>query len=176
MRYQLTSKAFTLAELLIALAILGVIATFTIPKILESGSDSKFNSIAKEAAGMVSGAYQNYKLENTASASTTFGDLTPYMNYVKVDTAILIDATYNSTTADCGTVNTDCIVLHNGAILLYITSSFTDTSSTSALIFNIDPDGKVTTTGAAGTPGKALPVSLYYNCLLYTSPSPRDCQ
>ena len=55
-------RGFTLAELLIALAILGVIATFTIPKILDSGTDSKRNAIAKEIAATVSGAYQNYKI------------------------------------------------------------------------------------------------------------------
>ena len=63
MRNKNSQLAFTLAELLIALAILGVIATFTIPKILDSGSNSQWNAIGKEAAAMVSGAYQSYKLD-----------------------------------------------------------------------------------------------------------------
>ena len=45
---------FTLVELLIALAILGTIATFTIPKVLQTQQDGKFKSIGKEAAGFVS--------------------------------------------------------------------------------------------------------------------------
>lgn len=45
---------FTLAELLIALAILGVIATFTIPKILQSQQNSQIKSVAKESYASIS--------------------------------------------------------------------------------------------------------------------------
>lgn len=79
----IASKGFTLAELLISLAILGVIATFTIPKILSSQQNGQYNAEAKEVASMISGAYQAYSLNNTVSGSTTLGALTPYMNYVQ---------------------------------------------------------------------------------------------
>lgn len=46
-----TQSGFTLAELLIALTILGVIATFTIPKILTAQQASTYNAIAKETMG-----------------------------------------------------------------------------------------------------------------------------
>lgn len=42
------AKGFTLAELLIALVILGLIATFSIPKVLQSNEDTKKNAIFKE--------------------------------------------------------------------------------------------------------------------------------
>jgi prepilin-type N-terminal cleavage/methylation domain-containing protein len=45
---RLKRKAFTLAELLISLAILGVIATFTIPKILNSFQKNQWKNIFKE--------------------------------------------------------------------------------------------------------------------------------
>jgi prepilin-type N-terminal cleavage/methylation domain-containing protein len=41
-------KGFTLAELLIALALLGIIASFTIPKVLESSTNAKYKAMAKE--------------------------------------------------------------------------------------------------------------------------------
>ena len=166
MRLRHSQSAFTLAELLIALAILGVIATFTIPKILDSGSDSKFNAIGKETAAMVSGAYQSYKLNNAASGSTSFQDLTPYMNYVKVDTTTTIDDTYNGTTQNCFAASRSCILLHNGALLYHrtgVTDQFGDTSSTSSILFEIDPDGRVTSTGAAGTAGKSVQIAMYFN-------------
>lgn len=53
------NRGFTLAELLIALAILGVIAAFSIPKVLSAQQNQTYNAIAKEAAA----TYQNYKLE-----------------------------------------------------------------------------------------------------------------
>ena len=71
---------FTLAELLIALVILGVIATFTIPKVLSSQQSNQWKSQAKEVASMISGAYSVYQSENSASASTTTADLSPSMN------------------------------------------------------------------------------------------------
>lgn len=78
---------FTLAELLISLAILAEIATFTIPKVLTSQQNGKYNAAAKEAASMVSAASQQLQYTGTVSASTTGSELTPYLNYVKYDTS-----------------------------------------------------------------------------------------
>lgn len=161
------AAAFTLAELLIALAILGVIATFTIPKVLQSQTDSKYNSIAKEAAGMISGAYDAYKLTTPAAGTTGPQHLTPFMNYVRVDTASTIDAPYNSTTRDCssgGIGSGMCLILHNGAALRLggDTINFGGTGTNNAIWFMLDPDGKVTTGSTTG-PGKSLMIFLYYN-------------
>jgi Tfp pilus assembly protein FimT len=53
---------FTLAELFIALGILGMIATFTIPKVLQTQQGNQYRSAAKETAAMVSEAYAAYSL------------------------------------------------------------------------------------------------------------------
>lgn len=138
-------NGFTLAELLIALAILGVIATFTIPKILNAQQNETYNAIAKEAAGTFASAYSAYRLNNTVTASTTAGVLTPFMNYVKIDSSGLwVDDAPNSGVGpyQCSDANTMCIKLHNGAVvILDPTMSFDGTTSLNGLAFYVDPDG-----------------------------------
>ena len=130
------TQGFTLAELLISLAILGVIATFTIPKILSAAGNGQNTAIAKEAASMIAGAYSTYALNNTVSSSTTAGQLTPYMNYVAVDST----NSYNFGSACTATIQ--CLKLHNGGILrMNINNAFRDITSTSSTYFNLDPDG-----------------------------------
>lgn len=82
-----SKTGFTLAELLIALAILSVIAVFTITKDLVALQDAKYQAIGKEFAGMISGAYKAYKLANGYNPTMQVQDLTPYLNYVQVVTA-----------------------------------------------------------------------------------------
>lgn len=160
---RMRAQGFTLAELLIALAILGVIATFTIPKVLQSQQDGKYNAIAKEAVAMVSGAYSAYKLNNEPTASTSMGDLTPFMNYVKYETARTIDFVQTQTTRDCDGTVSGCLLLHNGAVLRYTLggSHFGGTASTNAMHFNLDPDG--VSGGTTDGPGKAVAIFMYYN-------------
>jgi prepilin-type N-terminal cleavage/methylation domain-containing protein len=161
-RYKL---GFTLAELLIALAILGVIATFTIPKVLNTQQDSKYKAIAKEAASTISGAYQRYKNQSTVTASTKADDLTQFMNYLAVDSSSSFDESHGGTTATCGTAwmggTTTCLRLHNGAILEYNSAiAFGGTATTNNIWFYVDPDGKVTD-GTTNGPGKSVIFHLY---------------
>lgn len=158
-------KGFTLAELLIALGILGVIATFTIPKVLNASQSSQNTAIAKEAASMVSGSYSAYSLNNTVATGTTAGVLTQYMNYVAMATNA--EALVTSGAACSGTA--PCLKLHNGGVLQYGTANTVGgTSSTNGITFNLDPDstgtqtpctfiqyynGRLTTVEAAGGAG-----------------------
>jgi len=136
-------KGFTLAELLISLAILGVIATFTIPKIIGAAGNGQNTAIAKEAASMVAGAMSTYQLNNSLSSGTTGGNLTPYMNYVALDTSTAY------TTFTCsGAAVAPCLKLHNGGVLQYSGKSFNGNGTTNALWFNVDPDGAGTQTAA----------------------------
>ena len=160
MNRQIKKTAFTLAELLIALAILGVIATFTIPKVLISQQNSTSNAIAKETIAAVSAAYRVYQLERQTSGSTNLTDLTPYLNYVSVDTTSLVDNhETNSTPVDCA--STICLKLHNGAILYGWSTTFAGTSATNAIYYYIDPDG--VDGGSTTGPSKALVMFLYFN-------------
>ncbi len=112
-------SGFTLAELLSALAILGVIATFTIPKVLQASTNGQYNSSAKEVASMFVNAYDAYRLNNSINASTSVADLTPYMNYVSVDTSgASIDAAWTDAGDSCSGLR-PCLILHNGGVFHY---------------------------------------------------------
>ncbi len=135
-------QGFTLAELLIALTILAEIATFSIPKILYATTTSQSNAAAREAVGMLSSAYTGYTNDNGYNSAMTAGALSPYMNYVKVDsTGVYDDAgAYNASYA-CSSGNT-CLRLHNGGVLFYQTGmSFGGTATTNAIQYFFDPDG-----------------------------------
>jgi prepilin-type N-terminal cleavage/methylation domain-containing protein len=152
---QSASRGFTLAELLISLAILGIIATFTIPKILNSSANGKNSAVAKEAASMISGAFSIYGLNNTVASGTTAGVLTQYMNYVSVDTG---SSAYGFTELCSASL---CLGLHNGGVLQMISgNTFGGTATTNAIYFNLDPDGA----GSAG----AVTFVQYYNGRLTT--------
>ena len=167
---------FTLAELLIALVILGVIATFTIPKVLSSQSQARETAIIKESAAMLSGAYDAYRLNNTANANTTPGHLTPYMNYVKVETSLVFDEMYAQAGTKTCSAAVPCLKLHNGGLMRYYPhwggagtgNHFGVANNTHFLAVDIDPDGKLTDTSASSVPGKSIGVILYYDGRLTT--------
>jgi prepilin-type N-terminal cleavage/methylation domain-containing protein len=142
-------KGFTLAELLIALAILGLIAAFTIPKVLTSTGNGKLQAVAKEVISMVSGAHQSYINDNGQVTTMPASALTTYMNYVAVNST---NTTNNGTSLDCSTSN--CLQLHNGAFLQYNGGTFG--STTTALVFNVDTDG-------TGSNTNIMSVLLSYN-------------
>ena len=168
-------KGFTLSELLIALVILGVIATFTIPKVFIAQQNQRFNAIGKEVAGMVSGAYMAYKQTNVAGTATGMQDLTPYMNYVSVNTNLILDDNQTQTFCQCTTA-IPCLVLHNGGVFRYQPGfSFNNTASTNALNFEIDPDGVYSNT--TNGPGKMLDFFIYFNGRIatYGTIAPNTC-
>lgn len=156
-------KGFTLAELLIALAILGVIATFTIPKVLNSQQNGQYNAIGKECMGMVAGAFEEFKRENTVLSTTTATNLTPYMNYVSHVTTGAFDGA--GAVNDCGQTGgtRHCLKLHNGGVMQYQTTTrFNGTNNNNFIWFACDPDASVETTD------NALVIFLYFNGRLST--------
>jgi prepilin-type N-terminal cleavage/methylation domain-containing protein len=111
---QIASKGFTLAELLIALAILGEIATFTIPKILSSQQNSQRIAVFKETIGALSEiTYYGY-LQGDLTTSNVTSYYASKLNTVKI-------CSTNSFTQGCwshpGGDTEPGFVLHNGATL-----------------------------------------------------------
>lgn len=133
---------FTLAELLIALSILGLIATFTIPKVLVAQQDMTYRANAKDVAAAISAAYDRLRLEGQLSPDTKINDLTPFLNYVSVYTGIM-DDTYTDTNINCSNAVFACLKLHNGGTIAYRKdAAFGGTATTNALPIHFDPDGR----------------------------------
>jgi prepilin-type N-terminal cleavage/methylation domain-containing protein len=141
--------AFTLAEVLIVMAILGVVATFTVPKVLYSSNQASWNAKAKEAAAAISEAYTLYRMEKGVSASTKAEDILAYINAVGPYTGTINHHPGGPSLPCTGDFN--CIQLHNGAVIMVVNShTFGGTTSNHAVHFFIDPDGKYT--DGASTP------------------------
>ncbi|HEY9686556.1 MAG TPA: type II secretion system protein [Coleofasciculaceae cyanobacterium] len=166
---QVPSKGFSLAEILMVVAIMGLLAAFTVPRMIQpSANNGGFNAKANDAAVMIMSAYQALKANGGLSTSTTQGNLTQYMNFVKYDTSgTTIDLYQTGTTATCSAGN-PCMVLHNGARLLSWTASFTGSTTNNAIWFLLDPDGKVTD-GTTNGPGKGIELVLYYDGRIKTT-------
>jgi prepilin-type N-terminal cleavage/methylation domain-containing protein len=140
-------KGFTLAELLIALLIIGEIATFTIPKVLTAQQNNQYNAIAKETISTLAAAYQQESLRSGITSSTSANNLTQYLNYVAVDTSSVVDnVTAASITCTASGLNR-CLKLHNGGMFVYHNNeAFSNSSATNGIWFLIDPDGTTSAT------------------------------
>lgn len=146
--------AFSLAELLIALAILAVLATFTIPKILQNQQNEQYNSAAKEAIGTISQAFWNYKADGRLTANTTVSNLMQYVNYVNYTTVGTVDSTVaapNSLSCASG-----CYRMHGGGTILAGGGAFTGTSALHCIMFWYDG-------GGISSPGRSVLFIVYYN-------------
>lgn len=166
---------FSLAELLITLAIMGVLATFTIPSMLGSSNStlsSKQSAMAKDVAYMLVSAYEQYRQANpTVSTNTSAAALTPYMNYITTDTSSQVDthpnngATYYFT---CSATRL-CLKLHNGGMLMLMSESFAGTATTNTIQAAFDPSTtSISNTTNADGPNKAVQFELYYDGTLKT--------
>lgn len=159
---------FTLAELLIALAILGVIATFTIPKLLATQQHQQHTAQAEEVAGMFAGAFQQAKMAGTVTANTKPSDLTPYMNYVSLITdGTVIDAPPGGASHTCDATY-KCLKMANGGVLWLQDWSFGGTGSLYTIEISYDPDPVNNTTDTADGPLKAVQFTLYYDGFITT--------
>lgn len=114
-------NGFTLAELLIALAILGVIATFTIPKVLNSQQDGQKSAVFRETIAAlesitISGVQQG-ELNNSNNGSYILSKL----NAVKIcDTDSSAQGCWNQGIQGNPnlTVTQPGLIMHNGAFVV----------------------------------------------------------
>ncbi len=67
-----SKKGFTLAELLIALALLGVIAAFTIPKVIQASGNKEAVAKVREAVATMEQAWYGVKMQNLYVPGQTY--------------------------------------------------------------------------------------------------------
>lgn len=156
-------SGFTIVELLIALTIMGTIAAFTIPKVVNGINSNDYKYRVQMAAAMISTAYNKAQMDNAITITTKPSDLTPYMSYVNYKTTGSIDSIYNATgTMACDATHA-CITLHNGAVIrFYDADPFGSlTAAHYAIIFHVDADGVMTSSGTTDGPSKSVELYLY---------------
>lgn len=162
------SDGFSLAELLIAFVVIGLLAALTLPKVLSGiPAPERSKAIVKGAVAEVNKAYAEYRMHHTPGTSTNFNHITPYMNFVRwITTAdYAIDREPNSMigSISCGG-GYRCLLLSSGALLMYNNAcTFASPDTTSAVWFFVDPDGKAKQSAVSDSPTKSTHFKLYFD-------------
>jgi len=166
---------FSLAELLIALAIMGVLMTFTVPALIGSSNSSlsgKQSAMARDVAYMLVSAYDQYRQANpTVSTNTSAVNLTPYLNYITTDTSSQTDTHPNNGVTYYMTCSATrlCLKLHNGGMLMLHNESFAGTATTNTIQAAFDPNSSsISNTNGSDGPNKAVQFELYYDGTMKT--------
>ena len=111
------THGFSLPELLLVLLILGNIAAFSIPKVLQSQTSSQRTAVLKESYATMSQLAQMAQLEG-ADDGQMLDIALEHLNYVKYCPDSTADGCYTSTFT-CGAAGAaeDGFVLANGAVI-----------------------------------------------------------
>ncbi len=175
-------KAYTFAEILITLSLLGLLASMLLPMLSDSVGKDKLLALGKDGASEISQAFAIYVKNSTLNANTRAQDIVSNLNYVRMvsdgsmntqlgqtnqdasahstctGTSSVTGETYAVCTTPCD-ATTPCALLQTGALLQYdaaTPSTFNGTGyNTNAIHFIYDPDG----TG----PQFAIAFTLFYS-------------
>ncbi len=88
-------KGFTLAELLIALALLGIIAAFTIPKVLQAAGTTEATAKIRETVSTLEQAYYGRQMQNqltVGATGTLYNNIVPTLNFTNASNTANVDA------------------------------------------------------------------------------------
>lgn len=159
---------FSLVEILVTIAVVAMITVFAMPKVMQAvqggGVSNDYKVQAREVGHTIMSAYTAARLNNVVTSTFRNDDLTPYLNYARVDSTSFIDQTPNvAGTLDCSNASIGCLKLQNGGTLMYLKNvNFGGTATTNAIGFLFDPDGKVTGS-SDGQTGRSVNFQVYYD-------------
>jgi prepilin-type N-terminal cleavage/methylation domain-containing protein len=172
---KLTIKnGFTMSELLIGLGILGLIAAFSVPKLLNVSNAALANAKVHKAAQAVVNGLERWTQENGRSASTTPADI---MSVVQHNGLITDGRTVDwvptegtdfqcSLTASLGDRYQGlCYQMPDGAVLYFIALDYNTFggNAANALYFGVDPDGITTDDDSNANTSNATAFLVYRN-------------
>ncbi len=130
----LPNKGFTLAELLLALLTLAVIATFTIPKILTAAGSAQKKAVFRETIAALDNYFYSAKFYHSKTTSQASSDFLNSLNAYKICTS-------DSEAEGCWTAPSSAhfqfgtdkpgAVLHNGMVIV---KSYTGTDMISMIL------------------------------------------
>lgn len=112
---------FTLAELLIALVLLGLIATFTIPKILGSSDSGQKQAIFKETLSAIQLAFNQAALNGELRDTLDYDLMKEYLNHVQA-CPVRCDSNCSDPAQDKN--DEPGLLLHNGATICGFNQTF----------------------------------------------------
>ncbi len=159
------SNGFTLVEILITIALIGVLATMLIPVLFQNVGQEKFMDIAKNSASALGQGYATLLSETPSTADTTAQTIALKMDHVRrisngsTSTQLqnVTNTPANGTCLQAGAsscalfrtpcdATTPCLLLNSGGVLQYdSTAKFAPTGqtpglNTHAVRFIMDPD------------------------------------
>jgi prepilin-type N-terminal cleavage/methylation domain-containing protein len=151
---------FTLSELLIAIGVLGLIAAFTIPKVLVSTSQTVNSALLKETIHDVAIVAQESALNeginlDTASLSTYFKNKYNVAKHCPSDAVAqgCISPSYSYDNGTTWNINEAAVVLQNGVVVFFYagwTAGGGDEPPTIIIDVNGEKGPNLLTTGAVG--------------------------
>lgn len=146
----LRNRAFTLAELLVVLAVIGFVTMLTTPKISAAYEKQKRTAIVKETTMAIAKAYGVLAVKEGVSASTRFADISRYLATASPKTSGQINSYPGRSDITCGSGGNECYQLSSGAVVSVESAhTFSEELPNASLRLIIDTDGERQTTSGS---------------------------
>jgi len=134
-------QAFSLAELLVVLAVIGFVAMLVTPKVTVAFDRHTRTAIVKDLTMSVAQAYGVLSVKEGMTAATTFGDIARYMNIANMKTTGSIDSYPGGPAVSCSG-SYSCYQMASGSIIAVDNAhTFSEEIPNASLRFIIDTDG-----------------------------------
>ncbi len=177
-------QGFSLAEMLVSLALMGALASMLLPMLTHNVGKDKLMYMGKDGAAELVQAYATYLKTNVPTANTSAQDIINNLNYMRIinngSQTLQVEKVNNTPaygsctsggnpctvfTAVCR-AETPCALLHSGALIQYDANATFGGNppryNTNALRFILDPD--------ADGPQTSVSFVLFYSGRLSTRP------